>query len=130
MPSIDASDMRRLAADMGVVTDSILDNTEDALKLNAIKVRSTWRQKLQGSATLPALPAAVTFDIEREAGGVGAEIGFDKGRAQGALGNISEFGVPGTAPRGFGAAALAENAADFETGVSKAADTSLRSGDL
>lgn len=130
MASIDSADMRQLAADMGSVPSEVEANTVKALNVTSFKIRSAWREKLRGSSTLPALPYAVTFDAKQGRGVLESEIGFDKGRAQGALGNISEFGSVNNAPRGFGAAALAENAEDFVTGILLASDSALKDARL
>lgn len=131
MAEFDFSQIDKLAADLGSVTQGTQANVRKAVEVTARKVKDSWRDKLKGSSTLPGLPTAVSYDIRQPGGSVEAEIGFDKGRRQGALGNVSEFGVPGrTGPRGFGLAALNENQEDFVTGIELAVDDDLKGADL
>lgn len=125
MADLNFSEIDKLAADLGTVARETQPNVRKALEVTARKVKDGWRDKLKGSATLPGLPGAVSYDIEEPGGSVEAEIGFDKGRRQGALGNVSEFGTPTVGPRGFGLATLEENQEDFIKGISKAAGDTL-----
>lgn len=130
----DFSELNYLSADIGEAAVGVNDKLQTALGVSAGRIKEAWRGKLEGSETLPALPYAVSYDVdETNLFGVDvirAEIGFDKDRSQGPLGNISEFGTPSTPPRGFGHAALEENQADFERGVGIALDQALREAGL
>ena len=128
--SFDYTDLTKLAVDIGAVPGDTSENVRTAVKVSSLNIKNAWKAKLQGSATLPALPNAVTFDMAESAAGVESEIGFDKGRKQGALGNISEYGTPKTAPRGFGLASLNENQEDFERGIEIAIDQALKAAGL
>jgi hypothetical protein len=125
----DFSELNRLAADLGDVPKKSGPLLRKAIEVTARNVKDSWRSKLKGSQTLPGLPAAVSYDVSTFQGfGVSilqAEIGFDKTKPQGALGNVSEYGTPTVAPRGFGHAALQENQADFEKGIGIAVDQAL-----
>lgn len=130
----DFSELDYLSADIAKAASGVNERLQTALGVSAGKIKDAWRDKLEGSETLPALPYAVTYDVdETNLFGVDvirAEIGFDKTRVQGPLGTISEFGTPSTPPRGFGHAALEENQADFERGVEIALDQALREAGL
>lgn len=124
MAEFDFSEIDKLAVDLQTVAKETRPNVRKAVEVTARKVKDGWRDKLKGSSTLPGLPGAVSYDINDVGGAVEGEIGFDKGRRQGALGNVSEFGTPTVGPRGFGLATLEENQEDFVEGISKAtADT-------
>lgn len=129
MADFDFSELSRLAADLGEVSRTARPNVTKAVRVTAHKVRDSWREKLQGSATLPGLPRALSYDIETSVSGVDAEIGFDK-QGQGNLGVFSEYGSVNNAPRGFGLASLEENQADFVKGILMAVDESLDDGNL
>lgn len=129
MADFDFSDISKLAADLGDAADAI-PNVKKAATVTSLKVKNAWRDKLRGSSTLPALPFAVSYDVKADAGSVEAEIGFDKSKNQGALGNISEFGSVNNAPRGFGLASLEENQADFVKGIEQAIDDTLKESGL
>ncbi|MBT2485810.1 MULTISPECIES: hypothetical protein [unclassified Microbacterium] len=82
-------------------------------------------------AHAPAFPYSITYDIEgsgsRSAGSqLSAEIGPDKDRPQGALGNLIEFGSVKNPPQGIMHGALQENEADFERGVDRAIEDALK----
>lgn len=130
----DYSELNRLAADLGEAPKKSGPLLRKALEVTARNVKDSWRSKLKGSQSLPGLPAAVSYDVNaHKVFGVGileAEIGFDKSKPQGPLGNISEFGTPKTPPRGFGHAALQENTEDFEKGIELAIDQALREAGL
>jgi len=126
----DFSALDKLAADLGNVSRDTQKNVRKAVEVTARKVKDSWRDKLKGSSTLPGLPGAVSYDVKSPAGAVEGEIGFDKGRPQGALGNVSEFGTPKVGPRGFGLASLEENQDDFVEGIQIAASDSLSENGL
>lgn len=125
MADFDFSEIDKLAADLSSVARDTQPNVRKAVEVTARKIKDGWRDRLKGSATLPGLPGAVSYDIDEPGGSVEAEIGFDKGRRQGALGNVSEFGTPTVGPRGYGLASLEENQEDFAKGIGLAAGDTL-----
>ena len=129
MADFDFTDLSKLAADLQNAADAV-PNVKKATEVTARKVKDAWRDKLKGSSTLPALPYAVTYDTKTTRGAVEGEVGFDKSRPQGPLGNISEFGSVNNAPRGFGLASLEENQADYVTGIERAIDDTLKENGL
>jgi hypothetical protein len=124
MADFDFSALDQLAADLGEVAEHVGPNVRQAITGTSMGVKKAWQEPLKGSPTLPGLAWAVTFDITTFQGFgtsvIKSEIGFDKDRAQGALGNVSEFGTPTITGRGFGLKALEENQADFERGLDNA----------
>ncbi|MEV7827506.1 hypothetical protein [Microbacterium enclense] len=130
MADFDFSSLDKLAADLGTVSRDTQKNVRKAVEVTARKVKDSWRDKLKGSSTLPGLPSAVSYDVKSASGAVEAEVGFDKGRRQGALGNVSEFGTPSVGPRGFGLASLEENRGDFEDGIGIALAETLEENGL
>lgn len=118
--SFDFSELSKLAADIDVAAN-VGPFAKKAVTVTARNVKDAWRDKLKGSETLPALPYAVSYDVEVDDGAIAAEVGFDLSKAQGPLGGISEFGTPTTPPRGYGHGALEENQADFKHGLEQAA---------
>jgi hypothetical protein len=115
--SIEFDGFDELLADLGAVTRKTAGLAVKAVAVNAGKVKAAWRQADSGIKHAPAYPASITYDVHTGAGYVEAEIGPDKNRNQGALGNILEFGTANNPPRGSGARALAANIADLEHGV-------------
>lgn len=125
MADFDFSEIDKLAVDLGSVASQTQPNVHKAVEVTARKVKDAWRDRLKGSAHLRLLPHAVTYDITEPGGAVEGEIGFDKGRKQGPLGNVSEFGTPTVGPRGFGLASLEENQEDFVKGIGLAVGDTL-----
>lgn len=123
-------DLFRLAADLGAAGRDALPFAATALGKTSNRIKQAWRGKVQGSLGLEGLAYALSYDVTVHAADVSSEIGYDKGKAQGPLGNISEFGSIRHPPRGFGAAALQENTADFEHGIDRAVGDALKAHNL
>jgi hypothetical protein len=130
----DFSELTQLAADLGEVAEHVGPNVRKAITGTSMGVKKAWQAPLKGSRTLGGLAPAVTFDITTgQFFGVSvikSEIGFDKDRAQGPLGNISEFGTPTIAGRGYGIAALEANQEDFQRGLEAAAESAEKKAGL
>ena len=135
---IDASDLSKLAADIGKAPAKSGRTLRQAIEVTARNIRDAAREKASGLEHAPAFPASITYDVganhslRRETLGGGgadtilAEIGPDKDRTQGALGNLLEYGSVNNSPRGIMHGALQENQADFEKGINKAIDDALK----
>ncbi len=126
---VDATEIDRLAVDLGNAPVTAGRYLRAAVDKNAHDIRDTWREKATGLAHAPAFPYSITYDVEvfRGFGSsvIQAEIGPDKERNQGALGNLIEYGSVNNPPMGLGHAALEENQADLERGVDLAITDSL-----
>jgi len=106
------SELKRLTVDLGKVSGRAVPEVRKVVKRGAQNIKQDWAKGWQGHRHAPALHRAVSYDIER--GGLGAEIGPDKGRGSGALGNIYEFGTPRNAPMPAGGPALTKETPKFE----------------
>jgi len=92
--SVDISDLTRLVADLGRAGRQAVKPARELLTKVADEVRDDLRQQARGHATFPHFPRSITVDVR----GLDAEIGPDKQRRQGALGNVLYFGTSRTAP--------------------------------
>lgn len=132
--TIDASELDSLAADLGRVPPAAGRNIRTAVEITARNVKNSWRDEAKGMVHAPAFPYSIGYDITgtatRAGSTVQAEIGPDKNRRQGALGNLIEFGSVHNAPQGLGHGALQRNQADFERGLSKALEDAERAAGL
>lgn len=121
MADFDFSELSQLAADLGQVGDKVGPNINTAITGTSLGIKKAWQEPLRGSKTLGGLVPALSFDITTAdlfgQSVIKSEIGFDKSKAQGPLGNISEYGSPTIAGRGYGLAALEANQADFVRGL-------------
>jgi hypothetical protein len=86
----------------------------DVVSRGALGIKRDWQQRWSGLSHAPALPRAISYETRRSLAGISAEIGPDKGKAQGALGNLVEFGSVNNAPRPGGLPALEAEAPRFE----------------
>jgi hypothetical protein len=84
------------------------------LQRGAMNIKKDWQARWAGLGHAPALPYAVSYDTKELAYSASAEIGPDKGRRQGALGNLLEFGSVNNAPHPGGLPALEAEAPRFE----------------
>lgn len=64
----------------------------------ALNVKKGMQQDFSGIAHAPSFPASITYETKVSLSGVEAEIGPDKNRRQGALGNILAFGTSKNGP--------------------------------
>lgn len=133
MADFDFSELTRLAADLGEVPDNAGPLINSALQHTAVEVKRSWQKRVKGAKHLPGLPAAIDYDVAASrANGQSVleiQVGFNKDKPQGALGNVNEFGTPLVVGRGHGQAALEENIPDFEKGLDAAIrDAERRAG--
>jgi hypothetical protein len=129
----DLSDLTRLAVQLGDVPVQARPKLRQAANVTSLKVKRSWQASLTGARGLPGLRNAVSYDVRSGGSSIAeivAEIGIDKGKSQGPLGNVSEYGTPKVAPRAYGAKALAENQEDFQRGVEIALEQAEREAGL
>lgn len=74
----------------------------------ALNVKNEWRDSARITAGRHArlYPNSISYNSTRIPGGAEAEIGPDKGRRQGALGNLLEYGSSKNPPHNDGGRAL------------------------
>jgi hypothetical protein len=90
--SIDTSDVRRLA---GAITGAGVRSVAPlagVVRATAAGIQAQLRSEARGHQHFPSFPASITTDVR----GLTAEIGPDKNRRQGALGNLLYFGTART----------------------------------
>lgn len=119
---VDNGDVRRLLRELESIPTEVLPAVRGVVQRGAFNIKNDWRDRWKGMSHLPALHAAVTYDTEVYGGGVRAQIGPDKRRRQGPLGNIAEFGTPKNAPHPGGGPALAAEEPKFLAELGKAID--------
>lgn len=101
-----ADDLQRLAADLRNARPVTAAKVRGVVQKGALNVKNDWRAAWSGLRHAPSVDEAVTYDVNVTAGGVEAEIGPDKNKRQGALGNLLEFGSRNNAPIPGGEPAL------------------------
>jgi hypothetical protein len=91
----------------------------------ALNVKNAWRQSASGLKHAPQYPYSITYDLIRSPAAVAAEIGPDKSKAQGALGNLIEYGSSKNPPHLDGARALAAEEPRFYAAAADAAEAAV-----
>jgi hypothetical protein len=122
MADVDISQLTKLAADLRSHSRKTPAAAVAVVSKGALNVKNDWRKAWSGIGHAPALPAAVTYETKVNLRSVEAEIGPDKDRRQGALGNIIEFGTSKNGPRPGGAPALEREASRFEAAAAALLD--------
>lgn len=119
-------ELRALAHDLEEAPRKVQRISVAVVEHGAVNVKNGWRNNATHSAGRHArmYPASISYDLGIGAallGRVEAEVGPDKSRPQGPLGNIIEFGSVNNAPSNDGGRALRDEAPNFEAELSKAA---------
>lgn len=126
--TVDTSELNQFAADLGKVPAVAGRFIRAAVEVSARRVKDEWRDETKGILGAPAFPYSIGYDVKSAhlfgQTVVQAEIGPDKDRNQGALGNLIEYGGETQggldSHRGMGAAALQRTADDLEKGLGRA----------
>ena len=92
----DDSELRRFAADLGRATPALAKDVQATVFKAAMNIKATLQSEASGHARFPQFPRSITFDTKVSADGFETEIGPDKDRPQGALGNLLYFGTSTT----------------------------------
>lgn len=100
-------------------TQAVVVQAEKVVKKAAVQVKKGWRdnakESVAGAGHASAYPYSITFDEPvRGPGHVEVEIGPDKDKRQGALGNLIEYGSVNNPPHWDGKRAAEAEAPVFE----------------
>src|SRR5690242_10717124 len=94
----DLSELRQLEADLGKIPGRAVRPLTDVVDKSGQRVRRQLRSDARGIAHAPYFPASITHEVKVKVGEIGVEVGPDKGKKQGALGNILYFGTSKNGP--------------------------------
>ncbi|GLZ62874.1 hypothetical protein [Micromonospora sp. NBRC 107095] len=119
--TVTSSGLNELAVTLESAADDAVPEGRKVVSKGALNIKNDWRRRWSGSPHAPALPYAIGYDIRTAGTLVSAEIGPDKAKRQGALGNLYEFGSVNNAPRPGGAPALAAESPRFVAALEKLA---------
>lgn len=131
----DFSEMGKLAADMGKIPLIAGPNVVSAIKFTSVLIKREAAKSV-GRKRWSAAAAAIDFDVHgttgARLGAITSEIGYNKDKAGGPLGNIREFGSPAqsTAPSNDLVNALHNNEADFQKGLNIALEQAEKKAGL
>lgn len=117
MDGVTVTGLNAVVSDLNAFPRKLAVNVHKAVKVTSQKVRDDARNRIKGHKYLPAYPYSITYDTKVTAEGAEGEIGPDKGRPQGPLGNIVEYGTSKNAPIPHLGPALDANAEDLVAGI-------------
>jgi hypothetical protein len=93
--SIDTSQLDELADDLVEVPEETRPKFRKVVERGALNVKNDLRAEAEGGQSYRHFPRSISYDMVGE---FAAEIGPDKDRIQGALGNLLYFGSSKNAP--------------------------------
>lgn len=126
MADVEVTGLRELVADLTRAESRSVDEVDKVVAKGALNIKSDWSRRWSGHPHFPALARSVTYDQFHTPWTSSAEIGPDKGKPQGALGNVIEFGTEHNAPIPGGLPALDAEAPKFERSLADLAERLLR----
>lgn len=96
--SFNTDEVAKVADILAHAADAAPGGVRAVVQKGALNIKTDARRRISGHRRFPAYPASITYDTEFTRLGAAAEIGPDKGKRQGALGNILEYGTTNNAP--------------------------------
>lgn len=110
----DTTDLEAWIADLERADAELLDQTEKVVGRGMFNIKRDWKARWTGYAHIPHLPNAINYDVDTKGDTVSGEVGPDKTKRQGPLGNLIEFGSENNAPIPGGLPALAAEEPKFQ----------------
>lgn len=92
------SELADLADDLDRAAEKVLEESRKVIARGALNIKRDAAARVSGLAHAPYYPRAISYDTAVRGDTVHAEIGPDKGRPQGPLGNLLEYGSMHNAP--------------------------------
>lgn len=108
------SGLNELQAVLVAAERDVVPEAKKVLSKAALNVKNDARKKASGIRHAPAYPRSIGYDIDWQGTLGRAEVGPDKDKRQGALGNILEYGTVKNAPLAHLGPALDYEAPNFE----------------
>lgn len=129
--SIDASQLDRLATDLGAVPDDAHENVRKATEHSADGIAKGWNAKLYCDGHAKLTGAAVDYTVTEGVLGVAADIGARRGSGrQAGIVRLLEHGSVHNGAHGAGSGALDEAMPDVEERLSLALWAAMKDHDL
>lgn len=93
------SELRRLAGDLGRASTEIVKVAEAETEKAAHNIKTTMADEARSDSSTRHFADSISYDRATALGFIGYEIGPDKNRRQGALGNLLYFGSANNGPK-------------------------------
>ena len=121
----ESPDLQRLAVDFDEAAQIAPAEARKVVAKGALNIKRDAQRRVTGLAHAPAYPRAITYDSHETPAGGWAEIGPDKEKRQGALGNVLEFGTVKNPPRPHMAPAADAELPRFEKAMGGLAEKAI-----
>lgn len=99
MAGAKAEGLTELIDDLASARDRVAEEARKVVVKGSLNVKKDTQAKWAGARYAPSLARAVSYDVTVSGTLITSEVGPDKNKRQGALGNIYEYGTPHTAPQ-------------------------------
>lgn len=119
---IDMSEVTKLAADFGKAAGSVIPEIDKVVERGALNIKNTMVDDAASAGHYRHFSRAISYDRAYAVGSVAYEVGPDKDRMQGALGNILYFGTGHNGPVLDIEVGMRAEAAPLEKSVADAAE--------
>lgn len=118
----DISGLNELVADLTAAPGKAQRKVDAVVRKGATNIKNDAQRLISGLRHAPLYPQSITFDAGWKGAAYEAEIGPDKDRPQGALGNLLEYGSSKNAPLAHLGPALDLEGPRFEKAVADLTD--------
>lgn len=122
---IDHGDVDRWAITLDKALSKTPDEAAKVVEKGAVNIKAGMRRRVGSPRHAPAYPSSITYDMRRAMRGPEAEIGPDKNKRQGPLGNLINYGSVNNAPIPHVEPAADEEAPKFEKAMGDLAERLL-----
>jgi hypothetical protein len=122
---IEHGDLDRLVLDLDNAASGMPKEAAAVVEKGALNIKTGAQRRIGRPAHAPSYGAALGYDMRTAAPGPEAEIGPDKNKRQGALGNILEHGTINNPPRPHIRPAVDEELPKFEKAMQDLAEKAL-----
>lgn len=112
-----ANGLQMLVADLQREARVAPAQARQVVQKGLLNIKTDWRKRWTGFPHAPRLPYAITYDTTVSGEKVEGEVGPDKDKTQGALGNLFEYGSVNNAPIPGGLPALQTEQPKFERAI-------------
>lgn len=90
---VDSSQLRELSQSLGRVEADVVGDVDKVLKRGVQNMKAEMEMDIRGSTHFKGMAGSISYDSDYRVGQVAYEIGPDKERRGGGLGNVYYFGT-------------------------------------
>jgi hypothetical protein len=98
MAKADVSEIQEMARILARAAGAAPKEAKQVVSKGLLNIKKGAKRRVEGLAHAPAYPRSITYDTGMSATAAWGEVGPDKDKRQGALGNLLEYGSVNNAP--------------------------------